>query len=135
MKKLLTSCLIIAVVLTLASSNKALAQSPTLLDSLHGTWMLKEQYNDKLRVEPKGFIEFLEDGTFKSHGSYFGSAVGLWRTNETNSTIHIEIGGKTSEWTASVRNHVLRMTRERKKKSPRIELVFLSSQGENNSGS
>jgi hypothetical protein len=106
---------------------------PLLLDSLKGTWELKEQYNNKQRVEPKGSIEFREDGTFKSHGSYFGSAVGLYRTDETKSTIHIEIDGRTTEWNASIRNHVLRMTKPRRKKAPRVDLVLQSEDAEENS--
>src|SRR5436190_13391828 len=99
-----------------------------LLDSLKGTWLLKEQYNDKNRMVPKGTIEFLEDGTFKSNGSYFGSASGLYRTDETKATVQIEIQGKTTEWTASVRNHILRMTKEKRKKSPRVQLVLYSEE-------
>jgi hypothetical protein len=115
-------------------ATRAQAQNILLLDSLHGTWTMKEQYNNKARIEPKGSIEFLEDGTFKSNGSYFGSSEGLYRTDETRSTIHIEINGATSEWTASIRNHILRMTRTDKKKSPRVDLVLSSDKSENNSG-
>jgi hypothetical protein len=105
-----------------------------LLDSLKGTWSMSEQYNNKRRINPKGTIEFLEDGTFRSNGSYFGTAVGLYRTDETKSTIHIEINGVTSEWTAVVRNHELRMVKPRKKKKPRVELVLRSENAESNSG-
>lgn len=105
-----------------------------LLDSLHGTWTMTEQYNNKSRVEVKGTIEFLEDGTFKSNGSYFGSAQGIYTTDETKSTIHIVIDSSTSEWSASIRNHVLKMTRVGKKKTPRIELVLVSNKRENNAG-
>ena len=104
-----------------------------LLDSLKGTWVLQEQYNNKQRVVPKGTLQFLEDGTFRSHGSYFGSTEGFYRTDETKSTIHIEIDGRTTEWTASVRNHVLRMTKPRRKKAPRVDLVLHSQKTENNS--
>jgi len=104
-----------------------------LLDSLKGTWTLKEQYNNSNRMTPKGTIEFLEDGTFRSDGSYFGSSVGFYRTDETTSTIQIEIQGKTTEWRASVRNHVLRMMKPKKKKSPRVELVLYAEDAEHNS--
>src|SRR5688572_5267108 len=133
MKNLMTMCYAVLIVVITSASSQAVAQI-LLLDSLHGTWSMQEQYNDKIRVEPKGTIEFREDGTFVSNGSYFGSANGLYRTNETKSTIHIEINGVTSEWSASIRNHVLRMTRVQKKKTPRIELVLVSRQTENNNG-
>jgi hypothetical protein len=122
----------IAVFAILLAALPGLSQTQ-LLDSLKGTWELKEQYNNKRRVEPKGSIEFREDGTFKSYGSYFGSAVGLYRTDETKQTVHIDIDGRTTEWNASIRNHVLRMTKPRKKKAPRVELVLQSQDGEHNS--
>lgn len=122
----------IVLLLILCGSIPCLSQSQ-LLDSLKGTWILKEQYNNGIRVVPKGTIEFEEDGVFKSAGSYFGSTEGLYRTDETKSTIHIDIDGKTSEWTAIITNHVLRMTRPRKKRAPRVELVFFSDKAENNS--
>ncbi len=122
----------IALLAIVFASMKGFTQ-PLLLDSLKGTWILKEQYNNKDRVVPKGTIQFLEDGTFKSDGSYFGSTRGFYRTDETKSTIQIDIQGKTSEWSASVRNHILRMTKVKKKKSPRVELVLFSETAENNS--
>ena|SRR5690349_19164359 len=106
-----------------------------LLDSLKGKWTMLEQYNNKNRVEPKGGVEFLEDGTFKSNNSYFGTSVGLYRTDETKQTIQIEISGVTTEWTAGIRNHVLRMVKAGRKKAPRVELVLLSENYEFNSGS
>jgi hypothetical protein len=133
MKTQFTRLTLLLLIALTSMSGKAWAQE--LLDSLRGSWTLTEQYTNKNRVESKGLIEFQEDGKFVSHGSYFGTAVGLYRTDETRSTIHIDIDGTTSEWTASIRNHVLRMTRVRKKKTPRIELVLISERGENNSGS
>jgi hypothetical protein len=111
----------------------AVSAQTLLLDSLKGTWSMSEQYNNKSRIDPKGTIEFREDGTFKSEGSYFGTAVGFYRTDESKSTVQIEINGVTSEWTASIRNHVLRMIRPRRKKAPRVELVLLSENAEFNS--
>jgi hypothetical protein len=122
----------IAVFAVLIASMPALAQQ-LLLDSLKGTWTLAEQYNNKQRMQPKGTIEFQEDGIFRSNGSYFGSAVGLYRTDETKSTIHIEIDGRTTEWTANINNHVLRMVKPRRKKAPRVELVLRSEKAEQNS--
>ena len=75
----------------------------------------------------------MEDGTFKSKGSYFGDAEGLYRTDETKQTIHIEIDGVTTEWNARVRNHVLRMVKPRKKGGPRVELVLVAENYEFNS--
>jgi hypothetical protein len=134
MKTQFTRVTLLLLVVMASTSGKLWAQE-LLLDSLRGSWTLTEQYNNKNRVETKGLIEFQEDGKFVSHGSYFGTAVGLYRTDETRSTIHIDIDGTTSEWSASIRNHVLRMTRVKKKKTPRIELVLVSERGENNSGS
>ena len=123
---------IIALIAILFAAAPGIAQ-PLLLDSLKGTWVLQEQYNNKQRVVPKGTLQFLEDGTFRSHGSYFGSAEGLYTTDESKSTILIEIDGRTTEWTASVQNHVLRMTKPRRKKAPRVDLVLYSQKAENNS--
>ena len=134
MKTQFTRFTLLLLIVVASSLGKTWAQE-LLLDSVRGTWTLTEQYTNKNRVESKGIIEFQEDGKFVSHGSYFGTAVGLYRTDETRSTIHIDIDGTTSEWTASIKNHVLRMTRVKKKKTPRIELVLVSERAENNSGS
>jgi hypothetical protein len=131
--KIPASKYIIIVLLALAAGS-ANAQR-LLIDSLKGTWTMSEQYKNKERTTPKGTVEFLEDGTFRSNGSYFGTSTGLYRTNETKSTIQIEIAGKTSEWNATVKNHVLRLVRPRYKKSPRVELVLMSESAEVNSGS
>jgi hypothetical protein len=125
--------LIVAILALTVQAN--LSAQTLLLDSLHGKWTMHEQYNNKTRVETKGSVEFLEDGTFKSDGSYFGNAAGLYTTDESKSTIQIVIQGNTSEWTASIRNEVLTMTRLRKKKTPRVELVLVSERRENNAGS
>lgn len=130
MKKYIISLLII-----LSATGSVVQAQELLMDSLRGKWNMKEQYNDQKRIDTKGTIEFLEDGKFVSQGSYFGSAEGLYRTDETKGTISIEINGLTSEWSATVRNHVLRMTRAKKRNTPDIVLVFLSEQGETNSGS
>lgn len=134
MKILNKQMLILAVVAFLFSVGHRATAQILLLDSLHGTWTMIEQYNNKTRMEPKGTIEFTEDGRFRSKGSYFGSTEGLYTTDETKSTIQIELNGTMTEWTASIRNNVLRMTRLRKKKSPKIELVLLSERAEHNSG-
>jgi hypothetical protein len=130
MKKII---FIYSAILCLMVVCKSVSAQTLLLDSLKGTWSMSEHYNNKSRIDPKGTIKFLEDGTFKSDGSYFGTAVGFYRTDESKSTIQIEINGVTSEWTASIRNHVLRMIRPRRKKAPRIELVLFSEKAEFNS--
>jgi hypothetical protein len=127
----------VAVALLLFAAAATDAQ-PLLLDSLKGTWTMSEQYKsrNKDRVETKGTIEFREDGTFHSVGSYFGTTTGLYRTDETKSTIHIEIDGITTEWNAAIRNHILHMVKPKGKKSPRVELVLMAENAEvNNSGS
>jgi hypothetical protein len=129
----MTAIKLFAVVLLILAAANIEAQ-PLLLDSLVGTWTMSEQYRNKDRIDTKGTVEFLEDGEFRSNGSYFGTAEGLYRTDETKSTIHIEIDGMTSEWNASIKNSVLRMVKPKRKRSPRVELILMSENAEVNSG-
>lgn len=117
-------------VLVLLFSHSIVAQdvntksSGKLMDSLQGKWIVTRVTNNKKNIEPKGFIEFQTDGKFVSNNSYFGSTEGKYNTNETQSTLYVEIDGTKTEWTADIRNRVLRLSQVRKNNEPKVTLVL-----------
>ncbi len=95
-----------------------------LISDLAGKWSITK-YQSKQKTEGKsGTLEFLTDGMFRSEGIYFGVQTGLFRTDETRSIVIIEAQNGITEWTASVKDDVLRL-KSIKGKGPRVYLTLI----------
>jgi hypothetical protein len=95
-----------------------------LISDVTGKWSITK-YQSKIKTAGKsGTLEFLSDGMFRSEGIYFGVQTGLFRTDETRSIVIIEAQNGITEWTASVKDDVLRL-RSLKGKSPRVYLTLI----------
>ncbi len=95
-----------------------------LISDVTGKWTITK-YQSKIKTQARsGTLEFLPDGTFLSEGIYFGVQTGLFRTDETRSVVIIDTHGEISEWTASIKNEVLRL-KSIKGKGPRVYLTLL----------
>ena len=95
-----------------------------IIDNITGKWSIAK-YQSKVKTEGKsGTLEFLSDGMFRSEGIYFGAQTGLFRTDETRSIVIIEAQNGITEWTASVKDDVLRM-KSVKGKGPRVYLTLV----------
>ncbi len=80
-----------------------------LISNIAGKWSITK-YQSKIKTQGRsGTLEFLSDGTFLSEGIFFGTQTGLFRTDETRSVIIIEAENGITEWTASVKEDVLRL--------------------------
>lgn len=98
------------------------AQNP--ISDVTGKWSITK-YQSKLKTAGKsGTLEFLSDGMFRSEGIYFGTQTGLFRTDETRSIVIIEAQNGITEWTASLKNDVLRL-KSIKGKGSRVYLTLV----------
>ena len=117
MKKLVT----IFVCLFLAG---ATLSAQNLISDVTGKWSITK-YQSKAKMQGRsGTLIFSPDGSFQSEGIYFGVQTGLFRTDETRQVLIIETPEGISEWTASVKNDVLRL-RSIKGKGPRTYLTLM----------
>ena len=95
-----------------------------LITEIAGKWSITK-YQSKVKTEGKsGTLEFLSDGMFRSEGVYFGTQTGLFRTDETRSIVIIEAQNGITEWTASVKDDVLRL-KSIKGKGPKVYLTLM----------
>src|SRR6478609_3942942 len=95
-----------------------------LITEIAGKWSITK-YQSKVKTEGKsGTLEFLPDGMFRSEGIYFGTQTGLFRTDETRSLVIIEAQNGITEWTASVKDDVLRL-KSIKGKGPKVYLTLM----------
>src|SRR5688500_8937910 len=79
-----------------------------LISDVTGKWSITK-YQSKTKMQGRsGTLIFSHDGTFQSEGVHFGVQTGLFRTDETRQVLIIETPEGISEWTASVKNDVLR---------------------------
>lgn len=95
-----------------------------LISNITGKWSITK-YQSKVKTAGKsGTLEFLSDGMFRSEGIYFGVQTGLFRTDETRSIVIIEAQNGITEWTASLKDGVLRL-KSIKGKGSRIYLTLM----------
>ena len=103
------------------------AFAQTLLDSLQGKWTVTRITTNNKNSTKAGTLYFSDDGKFTSSGNHFGSANALYTSNETTSTVQIEMENKSvTEWTASVKNGVLYLTSvesSKKGKQPVVKIT------------
>jgi hypothetical protein len=122
-KKVTMKRLIITLVL-LVSLQGAFAQS--LLDSLKGNWTVTQITTNTKNKTKAGTLYFSDDGKFVSSGNHFGSMHALYTTNETTSSVQIEnINKSITEWSATIKNNTLYLTRvdNEKGKQPVIKIT------------
>ncbi|HOX81939.1 MAG TPA: hypothetical protein PLJ60_17390 [Chryseolinea sp.] len=99
-------------------------RAQNLISDVTGKWAITK-YQSKIKTAGKsGTLEFLSDGMFRSEGIYFGVQTGLYRTDETRSIVIIEAENGITEWTASMKNDVLRL-KSVKGKGPRVYLTLV----------
>lgn len=95
-----------------------------LIGDITGKWSITK-YQSKVKTAGKsGTLEFQSDGMFRSEGIYFGVQTGLFRTDETRSVVIIEAQNGITEWTASLKDEVLRL-KSIKGKGPKIYLTLV----------
>lgn len=114
--------LIISAVLLL-SLQHAFAQN--LLDSLKGHWVITAPVAKKNQTTP-GTLLFSDDGKFVSTGQPLSSLHALYRTNETTSTVFIEVSDEqVTEWKADLNAGKLTLTRidAKKRKQSKMKII------------
>lgn len=118
--------LIITAVL-LVSLQSAFSQS--ILDSIHGKWTVTKITNNNKDSMKAGTLYFSEDGTLESSGNHFGSTEAKYRTNETTSSVYIEIADQmVTEWEVIIKDGVLYLTSvnsNKKGKQPVLKIIAI----------
>ncbi len=102
-----------------------------LISDIAGKWSITKYQSKQKTAGKSGTLEFLTDGMFRSEGIYFGVQTGLFRTDETRSIVIIEAQNGITEWTASVKNDVLRL-KSIKGKGSRVYLTLVRIKADKN---
>lgn len=94
------------------------ARSQTLIARLEGKWNIK-RYSSAIVTDKgrNGTIEFNPDGEFLSHGLFFGTQKGTFRTDETRNVVLIETEAGITEWQVYMKGNMMRLlsTEDKKK--------------------
>lgn len=99
------------------------AQKNELIHAIVGKWKIIKYQSPAGTQSKEDVLIFESDGSFKSDSIYFASKDGLFRTDETQTVLILENGKTTTEWTASLKNGVLRMRSVPKNKQPKIYIT------------
>jgi hypothetical protein len=107
------------------------AFSQTLLDSIQGTWRVTNITKNNKNSMKAGTLYFSEDGKFVSSGNHFGTSNALYTTNETTSSVQIEVADTSvTEWGVVVKKGMLYLTSvdsSKKGKQPVIKITAVRS--------
>ena len=104
-------------------TSSTLLSAQNLISDIAGKWSITKYQSKVKTVGKSGTLEFLSDGMFRSEGIYFGTQTGLFRTDETQSIVIIEAQNGITEWTASIKDDVLRL-KSIKGKGPKVYLTL-----------